>query len=308
MNAVVSHRTGSRVPEGEATAALVAGIGARLRESDRLVLPLEESLELLDRLREFELGRFLLHNQGLNGFWTAYIFRHPQGAPGSCPTEDWLLNRSLLSGARERFHRFKATIARHVTDGAVLASIPCGLMDDLLEQDYSGVRDVRVVGMDIDPESLALAKENAESRGLGALCEFGERDAWDLGRTAEFDLLVSNGLNMYESDPDRLRLLYRNFAQALKPGGSLLLSFLTPPPPPPWVDESRVQEWDKYGIEVADLQRELALFGDIVQAKYLNFTPEAEVRQMLAEAGLVIESVDYSATGVLPIITARKPG
>lgn len=33
-----------------------------------------------------------------------------------------------------------------------------------------------------------------------------------------FDVITSNGLNMYESDPDRLVALYRRFFEALKPG------------------------------------------------------------------------------------------
>lgn len=308
MGQTISHRTGSTITDGPSTAEIAAATERRLRAADRLILPLDETLEMLARLQEFELGRFLLHNQGLNGYWTSYIFRYEPGTPATTPMEYWLLNNSLLCGARERFHRFKAAIAERLTEGAVLASVPCGVMDDLLQQDYRGLSEFRLVGMDIDAESLELAADNAATHGLAEHCEFIARDAWQLGVTAEFDLLVSNGLNMYESDPARLSELYANFASALRPGGRLLLSFLSPPPPPPWEDPSRAGEWVKYGIDERDLRRELALFGDIIQAKYLNFTAESEITAQLSEASLEVMSVDYSPSGVLPIVSAVKPG
>lgn len=306
MDSMISHRTGSRIEGETSTAEVVAAIEQRLRQAERLVLPLDETLDLLAQLQEFELGRFLLHNRGLNGYWTSYIFRYSSGDPTSTPLEHWLLNWSLLRGARERFHRFKAEIARHVTDGAVLASVPCGVMDDLLQQDYRGVSGFRLVGVDIDAESLALAKENAAQRGLEEHCDFLLRNAWQLDVEGEFDLVVSNGLNMYESDPDRLVELYRNLGRSLRVGGTLLLSFLTPPPPPPWEAPERAHEWDRYGITEEDLRRELSLFGDIVQAKYLNFSSEAEVRAQLEQAGLEVAFVSYSPTGVLPIVSATR--
>ncbi|MGH8793005.1 MAG: SAM-dependent methyltransferase [Stackebrandtia sp.] len=306
MNSTISHRTPTSAGDDASTKQIAADVAQRLRIADRLIMPLDESLELLEQLQEFALGRFLLHNRGLNGYWTAYIFRHVPGEKASSPLEQWLLDDSLLCRARERFHRFKAEIAHSLRDGAVLASVPCGLMDDLLLQDYSGVRDVKLVGVDIDEESLGHAKDNAQARGLADRCEFLAQDAWEMNVDGEFDLLVSNGLNMYEPDPDRLTELYRRFRQALRPGGRLLLSFLTPPPPPPWVAPDQAAAWEKYDIPEADLRRELSLFGDILQAKYLNFCGEADTRRQLESAGLAVEAVHYNENGVLPIAVAVK--
>ncbi|MFF4406315.1 class I SAM-dependent methyltransferase [Streptomyces sp. NPDC001262] len=301
----ISHRTSTRISDDAATKELAAQIADRLRQAEQLVLPLDETLDILDQLQEFELGRFLLHNRGLNGYWTSYIFRNAPEGPVT-PLEHWLLNDSLLCQARERYHRFKEEIAGCITEGAALASIPCGVMDDLLQQDYSGVGKFRIVGIDIDEESVAYARENAEQRGLSAHTSFEVRDAWKLGVDGEFDLIVSNGLNMYESDPQRLTDLYRSFHQALRPGGRLLLSFLTPPPPPPWVAPEHAAAWEKYDIPEADLRRELSIMGDIVQVTYLNFSAEDEVRAQLEAAGFTVQAVRYNAGGVLPIVTAVK--
>ncbi|WP_411147255.1 SAM-dependent methyltransferase [Streptomyces sp. A30] len=305
MDTALSHHTRSAVTPDD-TARLAARIEQRLRAADRLLLPLDEELQLLSELQEFDLGRFLLHNEGLNGYWTSYVFGHQPGDPVATELERWMLTRSLLPGIRERFGRFKAAIAPSVTDGAVLASVPCGLMDDLLQQDYRDTTGVRLIGVDIDPESVDLARENAAERGLAELCEFHVGDAWRLDLDAEADLLTSNGLNMYESDPERLVELYRNFARALRPGGRLLVSFIPAPPAPPWAEAGRPGGWAKYGIQDADLLRDMAIFGDILQAKYLNFTGEQEIRSQLSRAGLVVTDVSRNARGALPIAIAVR--
>ncbi|MFI8944568.1 SAM-dependent methyltransferase [Streptomyces syringium] len=305
MTSTISHHTGTRIADDAGTEKIAAEIEHRLRRADQLVLPLDETLDILDQLQQFELGRFLLHNRGLNGYWTSYIFRNAPAGP-TTPMEHWLLNNSLLCQARERFHRFKEEIAGSVAEGATLASIPCGVMDDLLQQDYRGVEKFKLVGIDIDEESIGYAKENAAEHGLSEHTAFEVRDAWKLGVDGEFDLIVSNGLNMYESDPQRLTDLYRSFHQALRPGGRLLLSFLTPPPPPPWVAPEHAAAWEKYDIPEADLRRELSIMGDIVQVTYLNFSSEDEVRGQLEAAGFTVHAVRYNDHGVLPIITAVK--
>lgn len=305
MTATLSHHTSS-VPLDERTRAAAARAAERLRSAATLVLPLEEELSLLEQLQQFDFGRFLLCNAGLNGYWTSYVFRHRPGDPVATPLERWLLERSLLPGIRERFGRFRREIARYVRDGVTLASVPCGVMDDLCDQDYRSVRDVAVIGADIDPESVALARANAEGRGLSGHCRFLVRDAWDLGLDDEVDLLVSNGLNMYEPDPQRLIELYRNFARALRPGGRLITSFIPAPPAPPWVDPATAPAWERYGIAEADLRRDLAIFGDILPAKYLNFTSEDEIRDQVAAAGLAVVAVSLSDAGVLPVLTAEK--
>jgi hypothetical protein len=44
-------------------------------------------------------------------------------------------------------------------ENVVLASIPCGLMRDLLTLDFSNIDHFGLIGVDIDTESLDFAKE-----------------------------------------------------------------------------------------------------------------------------------------------------
>lgn len=305
MSALISHQTTSRFILPKKTKILVADIKNRLSATDTLILPLEDTLVLLDQLTQFELGLFLLHNRGLNGYWTSRIFQHKKNnieAPLH-PLEDWLLNESLLSKARERFERFKKILASLVSKTRTqYASIPCGLMDDLLSLDYKDCVDFRLVGIDLDPESIDHAKINATQHQLSQHCFFMRRDAWDLGIKDQFDVVTSNGLNMYESSKERLMQLYQSFYSALKENGYLVISFLTPPP----AQTEHEGAWKIYDTPIADLKKEFSIFTDIIQANYLNFSTEAEIRNQLTSVGFSIETVQYNEHGVLPIIIAKK--
>ena len=48
----------------------------------------------------------------------------------------------------------------------IFASLPCGVVRDLLKLDFAGVENFRLVGIYIDSESLELAKKLAQEYGL----------------------------------------------------------------------------------------------------------------------------------------------
>src|SRR5579872_4130915 len=64
----------------------------RLKSAQNLALPLADELAILEQLTEFELGRFLMVNKGLNGYWTAYIILHGPQKQGLSPLEYWMLH------------------------------------------------------------------------------------------------------------------------------------------------------------------------------------------------------------------------
>ncbi|AUH70870.1 SAM-dependent methyltransferase [Legionella sainthelensi] len=296
MSVAISHQTASHIPYDETTRQLVASTKIRLEKSDHLFLPLNETLELLNELASFSLGRFLLHNRGLNGYWTSYIFRNNPDPGQSIELESWLLNQSLYVMARERFYLFQDEIRKRLKSNMTLASIPSGLMDDLLFLDYSSYHDIHLVGIDADSESLQFARQNANEQGFSLeQVTLMQKDAWDLAIDAQFDLLTSNGLNMYESCEKRLVALYQSFYKALKPDGTLLISFI---PPPPQNIESLISS--------ENFLKERAIFGDIVQINYLNFCTEANMKIQLKAAGFTIESVQYNEKGMAPVIVAKK--
>ena len=87
----ITHHTPSFINTSFATSQLVEEIKNKLKTDStvNLEIPLNQALELVEQLAEFDLGRFLLHNRSINGYWTAYIFRN-QPKPNRHPLEEWL--------------------------------------------------------------------------------------------------------------------------------------------------------------------------------------------------------------------------
>ena len=71
----------------------------------------------------------------------------------------------------------------------IFASLPCGVVRDLLKLDFAGVENFRLVGIYIDSESLELAKKLAEEYRLSEKVEFHQEDAWNMPFQKEFALL-----------------------------------------------------------------------------------------------------------------------
>lgn len=278
----------------------VSATEKRLREMQSLTLPLEETLALFAQLNEFELGRFLLKNKGLNGFWTAYIIIHAPQKALSNSLERWVIEQApVVKATRQRFAIFQQLSQSYLKDNMCLASAPCGLMDDLLSLEYGDYHNISLVGIDLDEESLKQAKENAILQNKQNQSSFLKRDAWCLDIYEAFDLLTSNGLNIYEPDDEKVTMLYKEFYQALKPNGILITSFLTPPP-----TLDKTSTWKN--INLPDILKQKALFADILQVQWQAFRTEATTRKQLEDAGFEVMAVHYDDQGMFPTVVARK--
>ncbi len=272
----------------------------------------EKQLELIELIKQFGLGRFLLERGGLNGYWTDYVVKHPakgrltglndENNPFNA-LEEGLLNRApTILATQQRFEIFKAEIQKRVQEKVEIASIPCGLMADLLDLDYEQAKGACLTGIDLDSESIALAKQNAIERHLGAQCRFIEANAWDLNIYEEFDLITSNGLNIYEPDDEKVIALYQEFFKALKPGGCLVTSFLTPPPAPGYITE-----WKLDAVNMEDALLQKIVFADILDCKWQVFRSEEAVRHQLQQAGFQEIEIIYDKAHIFPTVIAIKP-
>lgn len=273
----------------------------RLEGARELSISREEALWMLEQTREFDSGRYILVNKGINGYWTAYWALHVLEKESIAnPLEEWIVRRAPLELAvQERFKIFKREVEKRMVSGMTLASVPCGLMDDLLLADRGNAQGVKLLGIDLDEESLALARENARMRGVEADCDFLKRDAWDLGLEGECDLITSSGLNVYEPDNERVKDLYRNFYRALRPGGILVISFFTPPPA---LDKN--SPWRDYDAE--DLRKQRGLFVDVWQVNWQVFRTEAQMREHLESAGFRVLEVIYDRQAMFPTVVAQR--
>ena len=262
----------------------------------------DQQLGILDLISKSELGCFLIQRGGLNGYWTQYVIDYPQRTRSENPIEDFLLAKSPFALAmRQRFALFQQEIQKHVKEGVKMASIPSGLMLELLDLDFSGISDFQLFGFDIDEETLSQAKEQADKRKLSDHCSFAQKDAWNLEISEEFDLLVSHGLSIYEPDDEKVTSLYREFFKALKKGGALVTSFMTPPP----VFEEHGWNLEKINLEDAMMQK--LILSDILESKWESFRMEKIAIEQASQAGFVDIEVKHDEASVFPTLIAKKP-
>lgn len=255
---------------------------------------------MLEELTTFELGRFFIENQGLNGKWTSYIILDAPSLQDLPPLENWIVHKApAVVATRARFHIFQEVMSARLKDNMRVASVPCGIMEDLLRLPTKDFENISLVGLDLDEQSLLLAAKNAHDKGIG-FASFHQRDAWNLGEENAFDMLTSNGLNIYESDPARRRALFESFFKALKSGGTLVASFLTPPPAlnaaSPWKD-----------VVMQDALKQKALFVDVIGAKWQNFDMPDDITAQLEAIGYKDIQILPDPSWVMPTVVATKP-
>ncbi|ASQ47362.1 SAM-dependent methyltransferase [Legionella clemsonensis] len=289
----------------------VNNIAAHLKKDIESSEVLGQYLDLLHQLQQFDFGRFLIQNQGINGYWTHYITTHPfhgrktgknnREEPFS-PLEIFLLDKApIIVATQERFEIFLRENQKAVREGATLACIPCGTMSELLYLQLQQSKNIRLLGFDYDRDTFADAHKLAEKLKISHPLELHHADAWHLGIQEEFDLISSNGLTIYEPDEERVLALFEGFYQALKPGGKLVTSFLTPPPV-----LTEQCEWDMSSINSHDLQLQRTLFVDILKVKFQCYRSTEQTRKQLKVAGFINMEFFYDRAKLFPTVVAYK--
>ncbi|WP_439891200.1 SAM-dependent methyltransferase [Ralstonia sp. 25C] len=306
LHAVESGLLSHSVEQPDTDAALLERVRARLSAAgDQPGATVEQLLSLADALAHCDLGRFLLRNRGLNAYWTHQLVTY---RPGTLPASnadnlEYQLFEKLpaVLATRERFGIFRDQLQALLRPGMTAASVPCGLMGDLLLLDYRQLPGVQLIGVDLDPAALVGAKALAAQHGLADRLSLYQQDAWHLHLYGSVDVLVSNGLNIYEPDDTRVTALYRGYLDALRPGGTLVTSFLTPPPV-----LSPDSPWNTSAIEPAALALQAQLFVKVIEAKWQTFRTHAQTSEQLRQVGFAdIRFVDDQAR-MFPTVIARK--
>ncbi|CEG58005.1 SAM-dependent methyltransferase [Legionella fallonii] len=287
-------------------------IADRIRQQgDKPYATVNYQLELLKQLSEFAFGRFLLANQGINGYWTHYMLTHPwfgrktrESAPGIPLTEleAFILDKApLMLATQERFEIFLQKNQMAVKDNAVLACIPCGMMGELLYLDFKKINHIELIGFDYDPMTLNDASILAKQQGLESYVQLEQGNAWELNLENKLDLISSNGLTIYEPDDKQVVKLFDKFYSALKPGGKLVTSFITYP-----ISLTEQCEWDMSQINQKDLLLQKIIFADILEAKFQCFRSSAQTKQQLESVGFTNIEFIYDKAKMFPTVLAYK--
>ncbi|HAT1882694.1 TPA: SAM-dependent methyltransferase [Legionella pneumophila] len=282
-----------------------------IKEGDKPHVTVETQLKILQELSQFGFGQFLIKNQGINGYWTHYMLTHPwfgrktglnnSGKPLS-DMERFLLDKApTMLATQQRFGLFLQENQKALFNGATLASIPCGMLGELLYLDFSGINNIRLIGIDYDPAALDDAKILAKQQNLDKFTTLVCRNAWELNIQEEFDLISSNGLNIYEPDDNKVLDLYQQFHTALKKGGKLITSFLTYPP-----HLSSQCEWMFNKINPEDLLLQRIIFSDILNAKFQCYRSSQQTQKQLELAGFKNIHFLYDEAHLFPTVIAEK--
>lgn len=297
------------LPEG--LDIVVQKIAKKLQDTNEAQNTIQSKLELLKQLTEFEFGRYLLMNQGINGYWTHYMLTYPwfgrktgkssSGAPLT-KLEHFILEKSpSLLATQQRFEIFLKENQKQVKNHSVLACIPSGLMGELLYLNFEDIHTIDLVGIDYDAATLQEAAMLAEKQQLSQFVRFAQEDAWQLSFEDEFDLISSNGLNIYEPDDSKVQELYGQFYKSLKRGGKLVTSFLTYPP-----HLTNQCEWDLSKISQEDLLLQKTIFADIIDAKWQCFRSSAQTKTQLEAVGFKNIQFIYDTAKIFPTVVAYK--
>ncbi|RKO82529.1 SAM-dependent methyltransferase [Pectobacterium parmentieri] len=294
---LLSHDPSSRKSHDERVAAVKNNI---IESGDHPGISVEEQLALLDDFSHLELGQFLLQHHGLNAYWTHNVITH-QPTHYANPLEETIYTRlPNVLATRERFSIFQRLLQELLRPNAVMVSVPCGVMADLLLLDYTRHRDVKLIGIDLDKQALEEAYKLASQQGLESQISLVLADAWTIDLAEQADVITSNGLNVYEPDDDKVTELYRVFFSGLKPGGTLITSFMTPPP-----TQSQDSPWVNADPKLLALQ--YVLFSRIIGATWTAFRTHKQTQSQLERAGFTDIQFINDHMHMYPTVIANKP-
>ena len=266
---------------------------------------------LLDQLLEFPFGRFMLQNRGMDGFWSDYMIHHPRVGRKTGKDESGRTLTRLEKVVLDKFPNIIATQERHeifgkiiqdnMKNGASMASLPCGMMREFLERDFTGIDQIEMIGIDIDQRMLDGGEKLAKEYGVADKVKFTREDAWELPFEDEFSLLASSGLSIYEPSDDKVVDLYRQFYKSLRPDGVLVTSFMNFPPLP-----GRADQWEVSGLDQEILQIQGDLFVKVIGANFTAYRSKDTVREQLEEAGFSNIQFFFDTYHLFPTVTAEK--
>lgn len=270
---------------------------------------IEEQLFILEELTKFELGRFLITAKGLNGYWTDYILNYPtrgkitgKSSDGSPLTrmEKFMLDSSpTINATQERYLKFIKHNQLAVKDNAILASLPCGLLGELFHLDFSIAKNVEIYAIDIDGESINLTKEKADKTKFPVKINYICENVFNLKIENKFDLISSNGLNIYLEDLNQIKEMYKIFFKALKNGGKLVTSYI----------EKSPLETGKSTWKIANKEHQrlsTVAYTDVIGVMWANTRSKEEMFSVLKEAGFSNIILDYDTQGIFPTLIAQK--
>jgi ubiquinone/menaquinone biosynthesis C-methylase UbiE len=264
-----------------------------------------EKLKVLDELISFPLGRFLVENRGLDAKWSDYITRPEYNIANKNSLKS--LEQSILfefpifKAMQENLKICQQIIQKNLFENIKIASLACGVMADILTLDYSKISKVNITGIDLDYESIILAHKLSQKHKLELETQFIQADAWKINFTQEYHLVVSNSINNYISNQDKMINLYTKIHKSLKDGGLLISNFQTASP---FIDEKST--WNMNLIDPSIINKQMLILDELVKVRFNNFKTLDEIANILEKSGFREIEFIFDTLKVMPLIIAKK--
>lgn len=276
-----------------------------IQDGDLFEASVKDQLEIIDELLKFDYGRWLLVNRGLNAQWSKYFYHYSiYGHFPSMQSQLEIFMTQKAPGVLASYEQLQIQnehLLKYISSDMCIASVPCGYMDLLLNLDISKYENITLVGIDLDPNAIEGAKTNAIALSKENCCKFIEKDAWDINICDQFDILVSNGLNMYAPTEAALINLYKNFYDAIKPNGYLFLSALTAP-----LNSNGEVYWNMDKINLSDLKMQKLIFNNVIKVRQGVLCTEQQTVVQLEKVGFKRVDVIHDSRKMFLSIIALK--
>ncbi|BBH53059.1 class I SAM-dependent methyltransferase [Fluviispira sanaruensis] len=279
----------------------------KIKNNNTDVILQDELIKILDRVKSSEMGRFLIENSGFNGFWTEYMCSYPETKKlgfnvSENKDENYLMeNLPIAIATQSRYQIFKSEIKKRLKDNIKIASLPCGLMNDILSLNFHDYKNFMIHGIDLDTSSLQQARAISLTKGLTYHCKFTREDAWEINYKNEYDLFISNGLNIYVDNDEKQIEMYKKIHTSLKENGELLTSTTVPPP-----DINKDSCWDMNKINSASYRFQNLFFKHFTNYNENNLRTPDQLCKILEKSGFSNFKILPDVLGVFVTIVATK--
>ncbi|WP_119328934.1 class I SAM-dependent methyltransferase [Cysteiniphilum halobium] len=264
-------------------------------------------LEIFNELKKSALGRFLIEHRGVNGYWTDVMVNFPNYKSDQKENINYydqllLENFPAVKATQERFGFFKQVIQAEINKGALnILAAPCGLLPEFFDIKDKHITDIKIDALDFDGKVSVEISKKYHNHVLENAYQFIQQDIFSFKEKDKYDLVVSNGLNIYIQAADKVKTLYQVFYNAMKNEGILLTSFLTPPP-----TCTAESPWNMNEIDFEWLMKQKTLFKDILDVKWNCYMTEDEFIGLLREIGFSNIQLTWDKQRMFPTVVAKK--
>ena len=261
-------------------------------------------LEVFENLLRSKLGVFLIVNRGLNGYWTDKIVNFPSYSEIEkekyTDFDKYLMTMPIFMATQQRFLHFKKAIQDISRSKMInVLAAPCGVLPEFYNAENKNIN--YIDALDIDKENFSLIEEKYRESKDKSKIRFINLDLLKFDKKNTYDLVVSNGLNLYISNIDILNKMFSILFNSLKANGYLITSFLSLP-----AVLSDKSPWDMEKINLDLLAHQELIFKEILNVSWANYQSFNEFKALLREIGFQEIRIIWDVQKMFPTIIAQK--